>query len=185
MAFYVKAIIFIVVSGYFIWLSRRSIRKVRSHGFYRFFAWEAILVLALLNLDFWFDDWLSFRQIISWTLLAFSAYLVTHGALTLHRSGKPDRRRIDSTLVGIEKTTVLVTTGAYRYIRHPMYSSVVFGIWGVVLKNVSVTAISLALATVVFLTVTARLEESESIQYFGDEYRDYMGRTGMFIPFFF
>ena len=185
MHLYLKAIIFIIVSAYFVWLSRRSMCSPRYHGFYRFFAWEAILALVLLNLDYWFDDWLSYRQIISWVVLSLSAYLVTHGALVLYQSGRPDSSRSDSTLIGIEKTTVLVTTGVYRYIRHPIYSSAVVGVWGVVLKHVSVASISLALISIAFLTATAKLEETENIQYFGEEYRNYMNRTKMFIPFLF
>jgi protein-S-isoprenylcysteine O-methyltransferase Ste14 len=185
MSLYLKAVIFIAVSIYLAWLSRRSMSGRRSHGFYRFFAWEAILALVLLNLDYWFDDWLCYRQIVSWALLSCSGYLVTHGALVLHRSGRPDGSRVDSTLIGIEKTTELVTTGVYRYIRHPIYSSAVVGVWGVVLKDVSLAGMSLALISVVLLTVTARLEEAENIRYFGEGYRVYMNRTKMFIPYFF
>jgi protein-S-isoprenylcysteine O-methyltransferase Ste14 len=88
-------------------------------------------------------------------------------------------------LIGIEKTTALATCGAYRYIRHPIYASAVVGVWGVVLKDVSLAGISLALISAVFLTVSAKLEEVENIQYFGERYRDYMSRTKMFIPYLF
>ncbi len=185
MALYVKAIIFVIASGCFLWLSRRSLRHPRSHGFYRFFAWEAILAVVLLNLDSWFGDWLSFRQIVSWTLLAASLYLVTHGMIALYRAGRPDKCRTDGTLIGIEKTTKLVTTGIYRFIRHPIYGSAVVGVWGVMLKDVSVASVSLALISVILFTVTAKLEETENIRFFGDDYRRYMERTKMFIPYLF
>ena len=48
-------------------------RQPRSHGFYRFFAWEAILGLFLLNVDFWFRDPFAWYQIIAWTLLFASS----------------------------------------------------------------------------------------------------------------
>ena len=32
-----------------IWLSRKSLRHPGRHGFYRFFVWEAILGLIVLN----------------------------------------------------------------------------------------------------------------------------------------
>ena len=185
MPFFVKIIIFIFASIYLVWISRRSIRNTRSHGFYRLFAWEAILVLVLLNLDPWFDDWLCPRQIASWILLASSVYLVIHGTLTLYGTGKPHKRRADSTLLGIEKTTALVTTGPYRFIRHPMYSSLVVGVWGVVLKQVSVIGITLAIIAGVLITLTAKAEEAENMKYFGESYRDYIKKTRMFIPYLF
>lgn len=183
MSFYLKAAVFIIASVFCVRFSHRSILNIRSYGFYRLFAWESIIVLILINLDRWFDDWLSLQQIVSWALLGLSAYLVAYGTLELLRLGKPSAARNDSTLAEIEKTTKLVTSGPYRYIRHPIYSSAVVGVWGIVLKDVSPASIFLALISIAFLTATAKLEEAQNIRYFGTEYRDYMKRTRMFIPY--
>jgi protein-S-isoprenylcysteine O-methyltransferase Ste14 len=184
-SFLLKIVVFAVVSALLVWLSRGSVSNPRAHGFYRLFAWEAILILVLLNVDYWFDDWFGGRQIVSWILLAGSVYLVMHGAVTLYASGKPDRSRADSTLVGIEKTTELVTSGLYRYVRHPIYASMVVGVWGIALKHITAGSLILALISVIFLTITAKMEESENIRYFGEAYRDYMKKTRMFIPYVF
>ena len=180
-----KVIAFIVASAGLTWVSRPSLRGLRFHGFYRFFAWEAILVLVLLNIDFWFHEPLSFHQIISWLLLAVSLFLVIHGFLLLRMVGKPDTERNDSSLVGVEKTTELVTKGAYRYIRHPLYSSLLFGVWGVFFKRPSWLGLLLVAITVFFLILTARIEEAENMSFFGAAYRNYMKQTKMFIPFLF
>ena len=90
-----------------------------------------------------------------------------------------------SLLIGIEKTTELVTTGAYRYIRHPMYSSFLFVAWGVFFKHYSWLSVLMAGITTSFAVMTVKREEAENIRYFGDAYRIYMKRTKMFIPFFF
>jgi protein-S-isoprenylcysteine O-methyltransferase Ste14 len=37
----------------------------------------------------------------------------------------------------------------------------------------------------IFLVLTAKVEEREDIQYFGNEYIEYMRRTKMLIPFIF
>jgi protein-S-isoprenylcysteine O-methyltransferase Ste14 len=185
MSFQFKVIVFIFASVGLTWVSRSSLRSLRFHGFYRFFAWESILALVLLNVDFWFHEPFSFHQIISWFLLIVTLFLVIHGALLLHKVGKPDSKRDDSALVGIEKTTELVTEGAYRYIRHPIYSSAVYGIWGVFFKRPSWLGLLLAVITVFFLTITAKTEEAENIRYFGVAYQNYMKRTKMFVPFLF
>lgn len=181
-----KLIVFIAVSVGLVYLSRASLRVLRSHGFHRFFAAEFVLALVLLNVDYWFRDPFGARQIASWLLLAVSIALVVHGVHLLKVFGKPDGARInDVPLAGIEKTTSIVTVGAYKYIRHPIYSSGLYGTWGVFLKDASLPGLSLALTATFFWVLTARIEEAECIRYFGPPYEAYMKRTKMFVPFLF
>jgi protein-S-isoprenylcysteine O-methyltransferase Ste14 len=111
--------------------------------------------------------------------------LIYQGVQLLRGKGKLDQERNDPALVSIEKTTELVTTGVYHYIRHPFYSSLLFLGWGILLKNVSWIGILLAVITTILLIITARKEEIENIQYFGEKYQEYMKRTKMFVPFIF
>jgi protein-S-isoprenylcysteine O-methyltransferase Ste14 len=185
MTFLIKVIVFIVASAALAWLSRAPLRDLRSHGFYRFFAWEAIIVLVLLNFNYWFREPFSVHQIISWLLLIVCTFLVVHGALLLHRIGKPDSKRDEPGLIGIEKTTELVTEGAYRYIRHPIYASGFYGAWGIFFKDPSWVGGLMALLTTFLFTMTAKTEEAENIRYFGSAYQDYVKQTKMFIPFLF
>lgn len=185
MTFQFKVIVFIVASIGIAWVSQASLRNFRSHGFYRFFAFESILAFILLNLDYWFYAPFSIPQIISWLLLIISLFLVIHGVQLLRVVGKPDSKRSDLSLIGIEKTTELVTVGAYRYIRHPLYSSLLFLAWGVFFKRPSWVGVSLAVITTFFLTMTAKMEEAENIRFFGVAYQSYMKQTKMFIPFLF
>jgi len=181
--FQVKIIVFLVSSAGLVWLSWSSLRDIHSHGFYRFFAFEAIVILILLNIDYWFYEPLSIHQIFSWFLLIISLFLVIHGFQLLHKIGKPNSKRTDSSLVGIEKTTKLVTVGAYHHIRHPIYSSGLYGIWGVFFKQPSWLGFSLASISTFFLIVTAKIEEVENMHFFGDAYKNYIKKTKMFIPF--
>lgn len=181
----IKVVVFIVASIGIAWINRSSLRDFRSHGFYRFFAWEAILALILSNIDYWFHEPFSAHQVFSWVLLMASLFLVVHGVQSLRRVGKPDSKRIDPSLIGIEKTTELVTVGAYRHIRHPLYSSLLFLTLGTFLKHLSWVSISLAVIATLFLTMTARREETENIRFFGSDYQTYMQETKMFIPYLF
>lgn len=177
-----KIIMFIIASAPIVWISRFSLRNHRSHGFYRFFAWEAILALILLNLNYWFYQPFHIRQVVSWLLLIASLYLVIRGMQLLATAGKPDDRRADPSLLGLEKTTELVTQGLYRYIRHHLYSSLLFLTWGAFFKKFSAAGLCLAVLASVFLTVTAKMEEAENTSFFGPAYQSYMGKTKMFIP---
>ncbi|MCI0521048.1 MAG: isoprenylcysteine carboxylmethyltransferase family protein [Chloroflexi bacterium] len=180
-----KVILFAVATAFILFISRASLRAPGSHGFYRFFAWECILTLFLLNYRRWFYQPLAFPQAISWPLLLISLYLAYQGFSMLRRRGAPDEARRDATLLGLEKTTTLVVTGVYRYIRHPLYASLLFLAWGVFFKDTSWPALALTAAASLFLALTARAEETENMRFFGDQYREYEKRTRMFVPFLF
>ena len=152
-----------------------SIKYKRYHGIARFFAFESVFILVMLNYRVWFVDPLSLNQIISWILLTISLYAVTTGYLLLKRKGKPT--------VNFENTSLLVTSGIYGFIRHPLYLSVFLLGTGVMLKNTEPVQLILGVVNLVAVYITARIEENEMIAKFGDEYRQYMKGTKMFIPY--
>jgi len=185
----VKPLVFVLISVVAVYFSRRSIFAPRSHGFYRFFAWECILGLFVLNFngfDAWFGDPFSAHQIVSWVLLIASIFPVVEGTRLLRKEGRRmEEREDDASLLGFEKTTRLVTTGIFGYIRHPMYSSLVLLAWGIFFKWLSIPGAILAAAASVLLFITARVEEQEDIRFFGPSYVDYMKGTKRFLPFVF
>ena len=185
MAVTIKLIVFLVVSAVIVYVSLPSLKSYRNHGFYRFFAWEAILLLILLNVNYWFADPFSLFQIFSWALLIISIFPLFLGVRLLQTMGEPDKNREDEGLVGLEKTTRLVTVGVYKYIRHPLYSSLFLLTWGAFLKIPSWPGGALAATATVFLIVTAKIEEKENIKFFGPEYKEYMKQTRMFVPYIF
>jgi protein-S-isoprenylcysteine O-methyltransferase Ste14 len=162
--------------------SWRSLRHPHSHGVPRFFAFEGILLLVLLNWPSWFSRPWSPIHLVSWTLLFGSLVPGVNGFLLLRRLGRATQPPADSHLHGFEHTNALVVTGVYRFIRHPLYASLLCLAWGAALKTASPPSLGLAVATSVFLWDTGRREERENIGRFGDAYREYMRRTRRFIP---
>lgn len=173
----VKGIIFAVAALMIILVSWPALRRSRSHGFPRFFAFMAILGLFVLNVDHWFTDPFAPLHMVSWALMTASLVLAVHGFYLLRVVGQPKDN--------IEDTTTLVRVGAYRYIRHPLYSSLIWLAWGICLKDPSLLSISLALAATAALITTARFEEAENLRRFGDDYDAYMKKTKLFIPYLF
>jgi protein-S-isoprenylcysteine O-methyltransferase Ste14 len=166
------------------WISRGGLLRPRSHGFYRFFAWEAILTLVLVNAPVWFEDPWTWHQIISWLLLIASLVPLTLGIRALKSRGQPDpTRRSEADLLAFERTTQLVSEGAYKYIRHPLYSSLLLLNWGVFFKAPFVWGALLAITATLFLVFTAKADEAECLRTFGAGYESYMKRTTMFIPY--
>jgi protein-S-isoprenylcysteine O-methyltransferase Ste14 len=76
----------------------------------------------------------------------------------------------------------LVTSGPYRYIRHPLYTFA--GIYFMAIAFVSAlwwVAVWLLVALAILVWRTGQ-EEANLIARFGDQYRDYMAHTGRFFP---
>ncbi|MFC1901326.1 methyltransferase family protein [Chloroflexota bacterium] len=171
----VRLAIFLILSiGLAVW-SWEALRSRRVHGFYRFFAFESILALIIINTSAWFTNPFSILQIISWILLLGSLIIAIQGFYLLHTIGRPTQ--------GIEDTTVLVRTGIYKYIRHPLYSSLILISWGALLKDIALLSAILVILATIFSVATAMVEEKENLQRFGDEYASYMKSTKRFLPF--
>jgi protein-S-isoprenylcysteine O-methyltransferase Ste14 len=82
----------------------------------------------------------------------------------------------------IKKDASLITTGAYRYIRHPMYFSVLVMMLGVVLSKPSFLSFFIYALLVVTLFLKAKKEEMLWIEQ-SSEYSNYMQKTKRIIPF--
>jgi len=178
-------IIFLIGSFGFFILSRQSLTKPFSHGFPRFFAFEAILGLIVLNAPFWFVQPFSITQIISWALLVISAFMAVHAFYSLRKFGQTDASIEDASRLALEKTTQLVTNGPYRYIQHPLYTSLLCFTLGTFLKHIGLISILLLILASLALYLTALFEERENLHYFGEGYARYMQLTKRFIPFLF
>ncbi len=179
-------ILFALISTALIAISWKSLSHPRSHGFHRFFAWECILGLFLLNIKYWFRDPFAWNQIIAWLLLFGSLVPLAFGVHALRTRGKTvEKREGDPNLLAFEKTTQLVTDGIYKYIRHPLYCSLLLLAWGIFFKSFSLPGVFLVIAATLFLTATAKADEAECVQFFGIQYAEYMRTTKMFIPFTF
>ncbi len=151
-----------------------SIREKRYHGIPRFFAFEGLLLLGLLQWPLWFRDPFSPLHLVSWFLLAACLYYVIAAMLLYFRHASPD--------VNFENSTRLVTTGLYQYIRHPMYASLLLLGWGMFLKDINLITGSLICLITISLYFTCKVEEKEMIKRFGRDYAQYMKRTKKWIP---
>lgn len=168
---------------FFVILSWRSFKHPISHGFFRFFGFEFCLILVVINMPFWFKNPWSMRQILSWFFLLVSILSVLLGFLSLCKLGEQRKRDNSPETYTFEETSRLIKVGVYRYIRHPMYSSFIFLAGGGWLKHISWLTSIMALLIIVVTIITAKIEERENTNFFGNEYKNYIKETKMFIPF--
>ena len=78
----------------------------------------------------------------------------------------------------------LVTSGPYRWVRHPLYTvgSSMFVAFGMMADNWFIAG--LGVLAFILMAIRTPKEEANLIEKFGDEYREYMKRTGRFLPKF-
>jgi protein-S-isoprenylcysteine O-methyltransferase Ste14 len=84
--------------------------------------------------------------------------------------------------VAIREGHQLITSGPYRYIRHPLYTFGGMLIVGFILLSANWFLALCAAIAWTFLLLRLPKEEAKLIQAFGDEYRQYMSTTGAFLP---
>jgi protein-S-isoprenylcysteine O-methyltransferase Ste14 len=75
------------------------------------------------------------------------------------------------------ETGRLVTSGIYRYVRHPMALAVFILCFGLMLWRLSIASIIAYLVVILFYIVIQRREEETLIGKFGDKYRRYQQRV--------
>lgn len=83
---------------------------------------------------------------------------------------------------GTRQNHILSTKGPYKYIRHPLYTfgSSLFIVFGMMADNWFIAL--LGVGAFIGMAVRTPKEEANLIEKFGDEYREYMKRTGRFLP---
>lgn len=80
------------------------------------------------------------------------------------------------------KGATLVTHGPYRWVRHPLYAVGTMAYLGIGLVTALWPVLIGMLAPVIFLGLRTPKEEARLIETFGDAYRQYMTRTGRYMP---
>ena len=159
-----------------IWLSWwLSLKHKRYHGIFRLIAFECIILLVICQYPVWFRDPFTWYQSISWILLAGSLLVAIFGFQLFYKHGQPEDQ--------MEETTHLIKTGLYRYIRHPLYLSLILGGFGIMMKDPEWPQIIMSLINFIAMYLTGRVEEVEMIRKFGKEYASYMKETKMFFPY--
>lgn len=163
-----KIIIFCILSLPLLILSWRTLFSLKNPGLYRFVVWECILWLAIQNYRYLIVEEFDLQQLISSALMIASLVFVFSAVWVMRKKGGVSNQRSDQTLFGFEKTTVLIESGIFKHVRHPMYSSLLFLAWGFLLRHIEGTLFIVALIATCSGVFAAWIEEKENTEYFGE-----------------
>jgi protein-S-isoprenylcysteine O-methyltransferase Ste14 len=88
--------------------------------------------------------------------------------------------------IGIDpnEKTNLIVSGAYRYVRHPIYALSISMAWGTLAAVPCLPLLVVAILHSVLMRIESRREEKFMLRVHGQTYQDYLDRVGRFIPRF-
>ncbi len=113
---------------------------------------------------------------VGWLVLAGAAIVIVASLYLLARA------RALTALPRPMDSGGLVTSGPYRFVRHPVYAGLILGSIGLALVRLSITTLVLALVLFVVLDVKRRREEDWLSERYPD-YGAYRSRTHALVPF--
>lgn len=77
---------------------------------------------------------------------------------------------------------VVITKGAFRFVRHPLYLSGLIAYLGLFFITFSLFSLLIIAGIFFFLNFAADFEEKKLLSFFGKQYADYRQRVGKWIP---
>jgi len=183
--FFVGLVIGSVVRKVYTYGSRGNIAVDRRKSVSDIVLISAAGVGLAAPLFYLFTPWLDFANYDLPGWLGWIGTEVFAGALFLLWRSHVDLGRNWSAILQIRQEHSLVTNGVYRHIRHPMYAAHL--LWaiaqGLLLQNWLAGWILMVTFVPMYL-VRAPKEEQMMLDNFGEEYREYISRTGGIIPNF-
>ncbi|HUW12820.1 MAG TPA: protein-S-isoprenylcysteine O-methyltransferase [Anaerolineae bacterium] len=145
--------------------------------------------MQLIPIVYLLTGWLDFGdyglpRAASLALGVVGALVFAAGVWLLWRSHAELGRNFSPTLQIVEDHA-LVTDGVFSRIRHPMYSAhLLWAIAQMLLLQNWIAGPAFLVVQVPFYLRRIPAEEQMMLEQFGDEYREYMGRTGRLFPRF-
>jgi protein-S-isoprenylcysteine O-methyltransferase Ste14 len=145
---------------------------------------KADTIQAILALTF-FTVWIVDSLWIKWTI-GYAQYMpniIRNGLfIALMLLGGYLTWKAHSQIFGTKRLEAeLIDYGVFRISRHPMYLGILTMYFGLTLSSMSIAAFTLLIGIFYFYNYLAAYEETKLIEFFGDQYRDYMKKTRRWI----
>ena len=158
---------------------KEIIKYERRERFLYYLVGLGLIPIFFYLLTSWIDAFhLPFPLRVRW----LGAWLIFVGDLLFIWSHKALGKNW-SPILEIRKGHTLVTDVPYRFVRHPMYAAIfLIGIGVSILSANWIVTLSYIMPTTILYIVRVSDEEEMMIEQFGDEYREYMARTGRLMP---
>jgi len=156
----------------------------RQEGLFILLTLRPIALVKMLGTLVWLihPPWMAWSSVglpgwLRWIGLPLGVMAATLLIVTFRSLGT----NITDTVVTRARHT-LVTDGPYRWVRHPFYVAFALAMAADSLVTANWFLALTGAVAVTLIAIRTRTEEQKLIERFGDEYRNYVERTGRFIP---
>lgn len=175
---------FLIQIGF--WLSKlSSVKKTVTNtggGGMRFFFYFFIVLFIYLQYSL---DFLNNSVLPNTLATKIIADIVTFAGMVLMIWARKTLDRNWSANITLKENHELVTSGPYKYIRHPIYTGLSLMVLGVV---VYINTLAFTIFFILFFFgayYKAKKEEKLLISHFSNKYLEYMTKTKILIPYIF
>ena len=141
-------------------------------GGFLYYIAGALLVLVYSLL--WFLDTPTGVQLLRYVggaILVVGIILIILPRFVFRSKGKPEKEK------DWIETTVVVDTGIYAVVRHPLYLGWLFMYVALILLSQHWLTVIIGIPGMVCVYLISRQEDQRLIEKFGDEYKDYMQKV--------
>ena len=181
--------LFFSVRGYYRFVKPKRVEPQRVDERKEFGKAEAVISFAILGYFASIILYMLNQPWFAWTQIPFYPEFVRWIGILIALVTIPFLGWIHRTLdrqysacLQIIESHSLITSGPYAKVRHPMYTVLNAFAFGVSLLTANFLVIGFAILLVIPFPFVARKEEVMLLDTFGEEYSEYMKRTGRFFP---
>ncbi len=156
----------------------------RAEGLFILLTLRPIALIRMLGLVVWLinPDWMAWSSVrlplwLRWLGVGLGVMTAALLIVVFRSLGT----NLTDTVVTRERHT-LVTTGPYRWVRHPFYVAFMLAVTADSIVTANWFLALTGFVTVALIVIRTNTEEQKLVERFGVEYGSYMERTGRFIP---
>ena len=130
------------------------------------FIW--VLDSFLLQISTFLSDYISlYIRLVILGLILVAVYLIRSGHVVVKHEQRPSG---------------VVSTGAFQYVRHPLYLGSILFYLGLAVSTISLFSLVLVVVIFLFYNYIACYEEKLLEDRFHEKYRNYKKKTGKWVP---
>ena len=176
-------IIYTVLILLIFWWFIKSVKKQEKHEMAISIAMFCLLTLwfelvfGVFEFKYWILPEIKTLKIIGSIVSSLGAVVFIVTVITMKLLGKPEK--------GWEQTTVLIKTGLFSIIRHPLYFAAFLAILGFFMMRISTLSIALFIVGAICSFLAAKFEDKWNLEKFGEPCGEYISKSKLFFPFFY